>query len=194
MGCGATRRRDRLTARAARSRAMLGGTNHATKSDRRCSCGDGPHLDGRVCRLRDAGNGVESQPVGRLGGTSAAFDPCAPPSGWPAAKAAGLVAAGNPTLPPVTGTLIPWLDDPHTGRQITAGASADFDATYGQCDLSQLRLSFEGWGTEDTLGAVGWIVARSTGSKPTSGPCGATPESRTGCERKPSTRSSPAST
>ena len=76
-----------------------------------------------------------------------------------------MLAACNPTLPPVTGTPVPWLDDTYRGPQITPVATADLEAAHGRCDLSQLGLSFEGWDTGDTRGTVGWIVARTTGSE-----------------------------
>jgi hypothetical protein len=92
--------------------------------------------------------------------------PCGPaPSDWPAEKAAGLEAACHPTLPPLTGTPIPWLDSPYTGPQITPSPSIDLESAYGSCDLSQVRLVFEGWGTQDALGSVGWVVARTTGAR-----------------------------
>jgi hypothetical protein len=92
--------------------------------------------------------------------------PCGPaPSDWPADKAAGLEAACHPTLPPLTGTPIPWLDSPYTGPQVTPSPSVDLESAYGSCDLSQVRLAFEGWTTEDVLGSVGWVVARTTGAQ-----------------------------
>ena len=87
----------------------------------------------------------------------------AAPSDWPAEKAAGLEAACHPTLPPLTGTPIPWLDSPYTGPQITPSPTVDLESAYGSCDLSQVRLAFEGWDTQDVLGSVGWVVARTTG-------------------------------
>jgi hypothetical protein len=92
--------------------------------------------------------------------------PCGPaPSDWPAEKAAGLDAACHPTLPPLTGTPIPWLDSPYTGPQITPSPSVDLESAYVSCDLSQIRLAFEGWGTQDVLGSVGRVVARTTGAR-----------------------------
>ena len=92
--------------------------------------------------------------------------PCGPaPSDWPAEKAAGLEAACHPTLPPLMGTPIPWLDSPYTGPQIAPSPSVDLESVYGPCDLSQVRLDFEGWGTQDVLGSVGWVVARTTGAR-----------------------------
>jgi hypothetical protein len=68
-------------------------------------------------------------------------------------------------LPPLTGTPIPWLDSPYTGPQITPSPSVDLESAYGSCDLSQVRLAFEGWGTQDVPGSVSWVVARTTGTR-----------------------------
>jgi hypothetical protein len=92
--------------------------------------------------------------------------PCGPaPDDWPAEKAAGLAAACNPTLPPLTGTPIPWLNSPYTGPHITPGPSVDLESAYGPCDLSQVQLTFEGWETQDVPGSEGWVVARTTGAR-----------------------------
>jgi hypothetical protein len=103
-----------------------------------------------------------SQPVSG----PATYDPCAVPSDAPPEKARLIEQACRPnTLPPLVGTPIPWLDAPYTGPQITPSPTVDLESTYPKCEVAQVELTFEGWSPDD-LGAIGWIVARTDGSKP----------------------------
>jgi hypothetical protein len=95
----------------------------------------------------------------------AVYDPCAVPSGdYPPGKLEAMQQICHQTLPPATGTPVPWLDAPYTGPRPTPTATVDLEATYPHCYASDTDITFAGWSTQDELGAVGWIVARAKGS------------------------------
>jgi hypothetical protein len=95
----------------------------------------------------------------------ALYDPCAVPSGdYPPGKLEAMQQICHQTLPPVTGTPVPWLDAPYTGPRSTPKAAVDLAANYPRCSASDLDVTFAGWNTQDELGTVGWIVARAKGS------------------------------
>ena len=97
----------------------------------------------------------------------ALFDPCAIPSDdYPPAKLEAMKQICHQSLPPVTGTAVPWLDAPYTGPRATPTETMDVKAAYPTCSAADLEVTFAGWGPDDLGGAgtTGWIVARTKGS------------------------------
>ena len=92
-----------------------------------------------------------------------AYDPCAVPSmSYGPGKQEAMDGICNQTLPPGSATTVPWLDVPFSGSEATPTPTLDVEATYPQCSPARLAAIFAGWTSSD-LGAVGWIVIRTTG-------------------------------
>jgi hypothetical protein len=98
----------------------------------------------------------------------ALYDPCAIPSGdYPPGKLEAMKQICHQTLPPVTGTPVPWLDAPYTGPRATPTETIDVKAAYSTCSATDLEVAFAGWGSSsmpEDAGTYGWIVARTKGS------------------------------
>jgi hypothetical protein len=109
------------------------------------------------CTTQAAPQSSPAQPI--------AYDPCAVPSmSYGPGKAEAMAGICNQTLPPASGTIVPWLAAPYSGS-ITAPTptpTLDVRALYSQCSSAGLEVTFVGWTSSD-LGAGGWLVVRTKG-------------------------------
>lgn len=93
-----------------------------------------------------------------------AYDPCAVPSmSYGPGKAEAMAGICNQTLPPASGTIVPWLAAPYDESTTAPTPTLDVRALYSQCSSAELQVTFAGWTSSD-LGAVGWLVIRTNGA------------------------------
>jgi hypothetical protein len=108
------------------------------------------------CTTQAAPQSSPAQPI--------AYDPCAVPSmSYGPGKAEAMAGICNQTLPPASGTVVPWLAAPYSGSVAASTPTLDVRAIYSVCSTAGLEVTFAGWSSSG-LGAQGWLVIRTKGS------------------------------
>jgi hypothetical protein len=110
------------------------------------------------CSAQASPPGSASQPI--------AYNPCAVPSmSYGPGKAEEMAGICKQTLPPASGTTVPWLDSPYSGSPAAPTPTLNLEALYAKCSSADLEVGFAGWTSGDlTDRAEGWLVIRTKGS------------------------------